>query len=202
MNLKWTTAASWHVKLKRSEIKATCCGWISKISVWKTYRKLVRWKITQKQCPLFSIFSSNAIHRLIPQSNVKVNRCSKHTHTLQYSRLALLITSQRSSEISNVTEMFLPLSEAMPGQVLLTFYGFLWVLSVINSDLWLKGGVFDPTPEETMWWAFNFLMSHSPGAALCDVLWLTPLAVNSPGEMLPDVFCSREQNRSSWYGMV
>lgn len=95
---------------------------------------------------------------------------------------------------SNVTEMFpSSLSAPVPGQVLLTFYGFPSVLSAINGDLCEEGKAFDlpPQPEETRLSAFDFksqihvgllfLMSSTHHARLydllCSLLWRCYLAM-------------------------
>lgn len=79
-------------------------------------------------------------------------------HFFPFHSAQLIILLAPFLKSSNVTEMFPPsLSVAIPGRVLLTFYGFLSVLSAINGDLCLGGKAFDlPQPEETRLSAFDF----------------------------------------------
>lgn len=72
-------------------------------------------------------------------------------HFFPFHSARLIIFLAPFSEILKCHRNVSPsLSVAIPGQVLLTFYGFLSVLSAINGDLCLGGKAFDlPQPEET-----------------------------------------------------
>lgn len=104
----------------------------------------------------------------MPEGGKRLRSTSHATpdiHFFPFHSAQLIILLAPFLRSSNVTEMFPPSpSVAIPGQVLLTFYGFLSVLSAINGDLCLGGKAFDLTqPEEKSLSAFDSKVKFTLG---------------------------------------